>query len=150
VGQRRPDRHLAPGGWQRLRFLPLSTQLSRPDLRSILDFSLAVLAKPVLDGGEDERAPVARALLMSVGRLVNGERLTHDAPRLAALAAWSRALSLPDDKPLAQEELLRPQTELLRQLAFQTIAEGVPLTLLAPSTLPSAATQFVEGLLASA
>ena len=128
----RPDRQREPGAWYRLRSLRLGLEVDLGELTSILRFSNAVTAKPVVHGAEDERGPVARALLAAAGWMPSAERAAEDAPVIVELAALSRALSPADNRATAQPELLAPQVDLLSKLAHRTIPEAEPFTLLPP------------------
>lgn len=136
--------HRRAGGWQRVRQLRFEVDLEVAALRSIRLFGSAVLAQPKVRGVEDDRSSVARALMAAAGGLESAELLQQDAPRLAALARWGRALSPPDDMDTAQPELLESQITMLWESAA-IISTALPITLLpAAEQLPRSAFDFAR------
>jgi hypothetical protein len=131
-----PDRQAADGPWQQIRRFGLAPQMDQQWLSNVVQRCKAILAKPVLHGNEDVRAPVAHALLVAAGTPARLERFDigpdrqPDAPLLAELAALGRALTPPSGQPLAQTALLPAQLQILSRSAQQVVGRSLPLVLL--------------------
>ncbi|MBH0775009.1 hypothetical protein [Nocardia bovistercoris] len=145
----RRDRHDADGPWRRMAQLKLGDRLDMSDSSWMARFCEAVMARPVVHGAADDRVPVARALLASIGRLEATDQLEMSAPTLAPLAALSRALSPPDGLHTAQRELLPAQTEILRFALRTHIAHTMALPLLPPvGRLPDSGRRLIRSAIA--
>jgi hypothetical protein len=126
----RPDRHVAPGIWRRLRTVPLGGELDKAGVEKLTRFADSVLARPVLAAAEPEICPVARGLLAALGTPRCNDGIVRDAAALEPLSALGRALTPPAGEAVACSSLLPEHRQRLDDAAATIIKGGIPLTLL--------------------
>jgi hypothetical protein len=133
----RPDRYALGGAWARLRALSLPHELDARQVRQLRQFCRAMLTKPVLRFKETDLAPISRSLLAAIGELDSAQEMLGDAPVLASMAVWARALLPAANDVTSQPSLLPFQRDQLLVAAEHVINDAVPLTFLAVTAPPS-------------
>ncbi len=139
-----PERQTEPGLWAQIKRLELAPEMPPDRLTTVVQRCQAILARPVLHGREDLRAPVAHALLVATGSPARVERFGDranwqpDAPLLSELAALGRGLTPPAGRPVAQPALLPPQRQVVNRAAREVIGQALPVILLPTLSAPPA------------
>ncbi|MFD9128103.1 hypothetical protein [Kitasatospora sp. NPDC059571] len=126
----RPELHVQPGLWRRLRAVEIAPKLTARQLKSVLDFGEAMTGRPAEPGAEHAVVPVARGLLAAVGRLPAADALHQDASVLRQLAEIAASVRPAEGAALSLQQLLDVQTRLLRKAARPVFRDALPLTLL--------------------
>ncbi|MEW2567851.1 hypothetical protein [Streptomyces sp. NPDC047070] len=131
----RTDRHReAADPWPRLRTVELKAELAAREVSAVLDFGTSVIGRPAAGLPESDAAPVARALLATVGALPSGECLRGDSPILSPLADLGAAVRPARTEPTPAwpvPGLLRATRRSFKQLMSTRDGLPTPLTLLA-------------------
>ncbi|GIG00147.1 hypothetical protein [Catellatospora citrea] len=141
----RPAEELPRTGiWARVRALPLAAELTVTSWLDVVRFGQAVLARPVVQGAPDSRAPLMRAVLAAAGALQDATDLLADAPNLAELGTLSRSLTPRDDQLIAVDTLLPAHLTMVSNQLKRHIVARWPMTLLPP--LRQIPAQFKEEL----
>ncbi|WP_449350477.1 hypothetical protein [Streptomyces shaanxiensis] len=121
----------------RLRILQFPAEMTDRQLAAARAFGNGLLGQTDGRAGAHPDAPVARAVLATVGELPPGENLTEGATTLSSLAALGRALHPPKGEATAQTELTPGQRSVLRSSLRNALS--VPVPLLAPAVPPAEA-----------
>ncbi|MEU0404759.1 hypothetical protein ABZ318_31995, partial [Streptomyces sp. NPDC006197] len=131
----RPERHVLPGDWRRLRSVPIARTLTFGQVAAVEDFARAVTGRPTLVR-HGESAKVARGLLASIGRLPSAQYLDRDAPVMTGLARLGRSLTPPHGRAIPEWRPLVGQFQVLDKLFPRVLR--LPLSLM-PAYVPLSA-----------
>lgn len=116
----------------RLAAVRLLPELEKPELLSAQWFGHGVLSRVGEGGPDDGSAPLAWAVLASVGQLQPGDEYLADAEVLYPLAGLGRALHPPKGDAVAQPSLTPAQRTLLGGLLHRALGFPIPLLPLPP------------------
>ncbi|MEU6402803.1 hypothetical protein [Streptomyces sp. NPDC046985] len=111
----------------RLRALRLPPEMDDIELRAARAYGNGILGQIGDVGHDHPSAPVARAVLASIGELPPGEDLAAGADVLSSLAALGRALHPPVGESVAQDALTEAQRDLLFQCLRHALEVPLPL-----------------------